>query len=182
MAVYERNYGRYQGELTPTRSRFLVLPRYAMKDVFYSRGFVAFFALCFLMPFAGLLIIYLHHNISALNFLHLPLEQLNQALPINAAFFRRGRSGAGREVLSDAEVARYHDRVAELASPGLLAWLHDRLMAGDYLVVEDSDVKRVELTAFDAAHPGQYKVDTRYTDFFGRNATCANDSIFVRQS
>jgi cephalosporin hydroxylase len=66
--------------------------------------------------------------------------------------------------------------------PGVLAWLHDRLMAGDYLVVEDSDVKRVELTAFDAAHPGQYKVDTRYTDFFGRNATCANDSIFVRQS
>jgi hypothetical protein len=30
MAVYERNYGRYQGELTPTRSRFLVLPRYAL--------------------------------------------------------------------------------------------------------------------------------------------------------
>ena len=90
MAVYERNYGRYQGELTPTRSRFLVLPRYAMKDVFDSRGFVAFFAICFLMPFAGLLIIYLHHNISALNFLHLPLEQLNQALPINATFFRRG--------------------------------------------------------------------------------------------
>ena len=42
----------------------------------------------------------------------------------NAAFFRRGRSGAGREVLSDAEVARYHERAAELAPPGLLAWLH----------------------------------------------------------
>jgi aryl sulfotransferase len=42
----------------------------------------------------------------------------------NAAFFRRGRSGAGREVLSDAEVARYHERVAALAPPGLLAWLH----------------------------------------------------------
>ena len=42
----------------------------------------------------------------------------------NAAFFRRGRSGAGREVLSDAEVARYHDRVAGLAPPDLLAWLH----------------------------------------------------------
>jgi cephalosporin hydroxylase len=65
--------------------------------------------------------------------------------------------------------------------PGVLAWLHERLAAGDYLVVEDSDVKRDALAAFDAAHPGQYKVDTRYTDFFGRNATCANDSIFVRQ-
>ena len=42
----------------------------------------------------------------------------------NAAFFRRGRSGAGREVPSDAEIARYHDRVAGLAPPDLLAWLH----------------------------------------------------------
>ena len=65
--------------------------------------------------------------------------------------------------------------------PDVLAWLHARLLPGDYLVVEDSDVKRDALAAFDAAHPGQYRVDTRYTDFFGRNATCANDSIFVRQ-
>jgi len=65
--------------------------------------------------------------------------------------------------------------------PGVLAWLHERLAVGDYLVVEDSDVKRDVLAAFDAAHSRQYKVDTRYTDFFGRNATCANDSIFVRQ-
>src|SRR5262249_51411392 len=43
----------------------------------------------------------------------------------NAAFFRRGRSGAGREVLSDAEGARYPDPGAELAPPDLLAWLHD---------------------------------------------------------
>jgi cephalosporin hydroxylase len=65
---------------------------------------------------------------------------------------------------------------------GVLAFFHDQLQGGDYLVVEDSDVKRDVLAAFDAAQPGQYKVDTRYTDFFGRNATCANDSIFVRQS
>ncbi|HEY9420043.1 MAG TPA: hypothetical protein VIW92_01390, partial [Thermoanaerobaculia bacterium] len=69
MAVYKRNYGRFQGATTPTRSRFLVLPRYAFKDVFKSRIFVAFFTLCFALPFVGLLIIYLHHNIAALNFL-----------------------------------------------------------------------------------------------------------------
>jgi len=39
MAVYERNYGRYKGELTPEWSRFLILPRYAWKDVFDSRHF-----------------------------------------------------------------------------------------------------------------------------------------------
>jgi len=90
MAVYERNYGRYQGELTPPWSRFLILPRYAARDVFDSRMFVAFYALCFLLPFAGLLMIYLHHNLAALKFIELPLDQLKEALPINATFFRRG--------------------------------------------------------------------------------------------
>lgn len=41
-----------------------------------------------------------------------------------AAFFRRGRSGAGREVLSGDEMARYHERAARLAPADLLAWLH----------------------------------------------------------
>ena len=39
-------------------------------------------------------------------------------------FFRRGRSGAGREVLTVAELDRYRRRAAELAPPDLLAWLH----------------------------------------------------------
>jgi ABC-2 type transport system permease protein len=90
MAVYERNYGRYQGALTSSWSRFLILPRYAWKDVFESRIFAGFMVLCFLLPFAGLLMIYLHHNLAALRFLNLPLDELKQALPINASFFRRG--------------------------------------------------------------------------------------------
>jgi aryl sulfotransferase len=45
-------------------------------------------------------------------------------LKSNAAFFRRGRSGAGHEVLSASEIAAYHDRVARLAPPDLLTWLH----------------------------------------------------------
>jgi len=40
------------------------------------------------------------------------------------AFFRRGTSGAGRELLTDEEHAAYLDRAAELAPPDLLAWLH----------------------------------------------------------
>ena len=95
MAVYERNYGRFKGLLTPTRTRFLILPRYAFREVFQSRFFVAFFTLCFALPFAGLLMIYLHHNIAALKFLNLPLDQLKDALPINATFFRRGLDWQG---------------------------------------------------------------------------------------
>jgi hypothetical protein len=40
------------------------------------------------------------------------------------AFFRRGGSGAGREVLTAAELARYDVRVRELAPPEVVAWLH----------------------------------------------------------
>jgi cephalosporin hydroxylase len=62
----------------------------------------------------------------------------------------------------------------------VIGHMHRYMKAGDYLVVEDSDIKREALRAFLAAHPGDYLVDTRFTDNFGRNATCAADSIFVR--
>ena len=42
----------------------------------------------------------------------------------NAAFFRRGHSGARHEVLRAGEIAAYHDRAARLAPPELLSWLH----------------------------------------------------------
>ena len=41
-----------------------------------------------------------------------------------ARFFRRGRSGAGAEVLAPDELAAYAERVRRLAPPDLLAWLH----------------------------------------------------------
>lgn len=62
----------------------------------------------------------------------------------------------------------------------VLNHIHAFLSPGDYLVVEDSDIKRPVLRAFTGAHSGHYLVDTRFTDNFGRNATCAADSIFIR--
>ena len=62
----------------------------------------------------------------------------------------------------------------------VLQHFHRFLVPGDYLVVEDSDVKRDAIRQFLGAHPGSYLVDTHFTDYFGRNATCAADSIFVR--
>jgi hypothetical protein len=41
-----------------------------------------------------------------------------------ASFFRRGTSGAGRETLSDEEMAGYYARAAQLAPPDMLEWLH----------------------------------------------------------
>jgi hypothetical protein len=41
-----------------------------------------------------------------------------------ASFFRRGTAGAGREILSDEELAGYYARAAQLAPPDMLEWLH----------------------------------------------------------
>jgi len=64
----------------------------------------------------------------------------------------------------------------------VLAHLHQVLDPGDYLAVEDSTIKTEALSRFLARHPGAYRVDTRYTDFFGRNATSCFDSILVRSA
>jgi hypothetical protein len=42
----------------------------------------------------------------------------------NRAFFRSGRSGTGRAVLTAGELARYEARVDDLAAPDVVAWLH----------------------------------------------------------
>ena len=62
----------------------------------------------------------------------------------------------------------------------VLLYLDDFLKKGDYLFVEDSVNKGDALEVFLRERPGRYAVDSRYTDFFGRNATSAINSIFVK--
>ena len=90
MAVYERTYRRYTGPLTPSWSRFLILPRYAYQEVFKSRLFLSFFVLCFVAPVVGLVLLYLRHNVSALAFFQVSQAQIQEALPINGEFFLTG--------------------------------------------------------------------------------------------
>jgi len=63
---------------------------------------------------------------------------------------------------------------------GVLAYFDGFLSHGDYVIVEDSADKQDDLRRFLSSRPGRYQVDTYYTDFFGRNATSAQDSILVR--
>jgi cephalosporin hydroxylase len=65
---------------------------------------------------------------------------------------------------------------------GVLSHFHPYLHKGEYVIVEDSmNTGKLEaILRFMNEYRGHYKVDTYYTDFFGRNATCAQDSIFVR--
>jgi len=50
MSVHKRAYRPYEGPLTSERWRFLVLPRYAVMELFESRLLTAFVVLCF-VPF-----------------------------------------------------------------------------------------------------------------------------------
>jgi len=67
VAVYERTYRSYAGRLTPERTRFLVLPRYAYEEVFRSKLFIAFLVLCWIYPLGLAGLIYLPHNLKFLN-------------------------------------------------------------------------------------------------------------------
>lgn len=84
MAVYEHGYKPYTGALTPERSRFLILPRHAYRDVFRSKFFIAFFAICFIYPLVAAILIYLHHNVNAIALMKLDIREI---VPINASFF-----------------------------------------------------------------------------------------------
>ena len=85
MAVYEHLYGAYEGESHSAWSRFLVIPRYALREVFKSKLLVTIFILCFIYPLVATILVYLHHNANALVLLQVNVREL---LPINASFFR----------------------------------------------------------------------------------------------
>lgn len=85
MAVYEHLYGAYEGEQHTAWSRFLVIPRYALREVFKSKIFTAIFILCFIYPLIAAILVYLHHNANALALLQINVREL---LPIDASFFR----------------------------------------------------------------------------------------------
>ena len=85
MAVYEHLYGAYEGESHSSWSRFLVIPRYALRDVFKSKLFTTIFILCFIYPLIATILVYLHHNANALSLLQINVREL---LPIDASFFR----------------------------------------------------------------------------------------------
>lgn len=85
MAVYEQTYRRYAGPLTPEWSRFLIIPRHAYRAVFNSKLFTAFFVVCFIPLLVEAILIYLHHNVSAIALMQINVREL---VPIDAFFFQ----------------------------------------------------------------------------------------------
>ncbi|MFZ0061564.1 MAG: hypothetical protein WAL47_05960 [Pyrinomonadaceae bacterium] len=85
MAVYDHSYKNYAGTLTPEWNRFLIIPRHAFRDVFKSKLFTAFFAICFIPLLVEAILIYLHHNVNALAIMRVNVREL---IPIDASFFQ----------------------------------------------------------------------------------------------
>jgi len=85
MAVYEQTYKPYKGKLTPEWSRFLILPRHSLRGVFNSKLFTAFYVICFIPLLVEAVLIYLHHNVTALAIMNLNARQL---IPIDGSFFQ----------------------------------------------------------------------------------------------
>jgi ABC-2 type transport system permease protein len=75
VAVYKRTYKVYDGALTPSWSRFLVLSRYSASSLFDSRYFTAFTLLCLAPVLIGALTIY---------FIHSPTAQLLLGMQFNS--------------------------------------------------------------------------------------------------
>jgi ABC-type transport system involved in multi-copper enzyme maturation permease subunit len=85
MAVYEHLYRAYEGEEHTAWSRFLVIPRYAIREVFKSKLFTTLFILCFIYPLIAAILVYLRHNANAIALLQINVSEL---LPIDNTFFR----------------------------------------------------------------------------------------------
>lgn len=84
MAVHDMRYRPYRGPLTAPAARFLVLPRYGLREIFKPRLFTAQFTTSFVFPLACAAFIYVRHNLA-----------LSKAVPfawpavmnVDAAFF-----------------------------------------------------------------------------------------------
>src|SRR5579871_2248516 len=85
MAVYKKTYRPYEGPLTASWSRFLVIRRYAFEDLRRSRFLTIFYLASFIYPLICALIIWVEHNASALKLLN--LEQASRLIGVDAGFY-----------------------------------------------------------------------------------------------
>jgi ABC-2 type transport system permease protein len=85
MAVYKKTYRPYEGELTGSWKRLLVIPRYAFEDLNRSRFLTIFFLATLIYPLICALVIYVRHNASVLSLIG--VQGGERFIPINVGFF-----------------------------------------------------------------------------------------------
>lgn len=85
MAVYKKTYRPYDGPLTASWSRFLVIRRYAFEDLRRSRFLTILYLATFIYPLLCALMMWIEHNASALKLLN--LESASRLISIDAGFY-----------------------------------------------------------------------------------------------
>ena len=85
MAVYKKTYRPYEGVLTASWRRLLVIPKYAFEDLRRSRFLTIFYIASFIYPLICALIIYVQHNASALKLIN--AEGAQRMISINVPFY-----------------------------------------------------------------------------------------------
>lgn len=71
MAIFVKAYKGYNGELSPTFQRTLVIFRYALADAIKTRFFLAFLVLSLLLPLGLMCFLYFYHNVELLSYFEL---------------------------------------------------------------------------------------------------------------
>jgi ABC-2 type transport system permease protein len=84
MAVYKKTYSRWEGAPTPEWSRFWVLTRYAFEEMRSKRTLTLILLGSSILPLVFAVVIYLHHNLSAIKLLEI---NVNKLVTINQRFF-----------------------------------------------------------------------------------------------
>jgi len=84
MTIFQKAYQGYSGPLTKPLDRTLVIYRYALADVFQTRLFSAFFAVCFILPVILMCVIYIFYNLELLVQMDVDIEELTE---IDGSFF-----------------------------------------------------------------------------------------------
>ena len=84
MAVYKRTYVGYEGPLTPSWSRFLVLPRFTYSRLAQSRFLTIFRIVSFFYPLGCIAFVYLANNLSILTDMGIPAGQF---LKVDSSMF-----------------------------------------------------------------------------------------------
>ncbi|HLK69195.1 MAG TPA: ABC transporter permease subunit [Bryobacteraceae bacterium] len=87
MAVYKKTYRPYDGKLTPSWSRFLVIPRYSLEDLRRSKFLTISFFASFLPPLIFAIGIYVQHNASVFNLVG--AQGANRLITIDVSYFMR---------------------------------------------------------------------------------------------
>ncbi len=84
MAIFQKAYRGYSGELSPLYFRAWVIFRYALADMFSSRIFIAFLVTSFVPTAIVLCVVYIRYNLDALMQLNV---NVNDLVYIDAEFF-----------------------------------------------------------------------------------------------